>query len=309
MMRIILIISIICALATCVLAGTEENADSFEVTVASEKLCKEFRLDEFYVKAIVVEGFPVVSSAEVSDIALKEAAYLVDKMLTGRGDIRQALIKNRIKFAVIATGEFTTDIPEYRSLKPADYWDRRARGLGATKYRPTVSCGEENLLCAKGDPYRTENILIHEFAHTMHQLGLNYIDKSFEERLKKLYKSAIEKGLWKDTYAGSNFVEYWAEGVQSWFDTNTQNNPVHNHINNRKELIEYDGELAKLIGEVFRDHQWRYVKPYDRAKEGHLKEYDRRKLKRFVWPRRLDEAAKEVRKDTERINGTSKVKK
>ena len=37
---------------------------------------------------------------------------------------------------------------------------------------PSVSCGEENLLALEGDPYSTECILIHEFAHNIHLRGM-----------------------------------------------------------------------------------------------------------------------------------------
>ena len=46
----------------------------------------------------------------------------------------------------------------------------------------------------------------------------------------------MEEGLWKGKYAATNFHEYWAEGVQSWFDTNRENDHDHNHVNTREEL-------------------------------------------------------------------------
>ena len=53
--------------------------------VASPIPCEiqeQFSLDTtHYKKVVIVEGFPVVASAKVSDFALLEAAYLLDKML------------------------------------------------------------------------------------------------------------------------------------------------------------------------------------------------------------------------------------
>ncbi len=60
--------------------------------------------------------------------------------------------------------------------KSADWWDRRARGLGGSETDPIASCAEENLLCFEGDPYAAENILIHEFAHALHLRGMNRLD-------------------------------------------------------------------------------------------------------------------------------------
>src|SRR5262249_45526100 len=143
-----------------------------------------------------VGGLPIVSSEKVSDFALLEAAYLINQMLSERPDILKALADNKVRFAVMAWSELTTDIPEHSDLQPGKYWDRRARGLGSTKRRPAVSCGEENLLNYPGDPYAKENILIHEFAHAIHQMGLNTIDETFDERLRKTYRRTMDKGLW-----------------------------------------------------------------------------------------------------------------
>src|SRR5262249_29915296 len=164
-------------------------------------------------KYLDYKGLPILSSDKVSDRALIEARFLIGQMLADRDDITAALVKNKVRFAVMAPTEQTTDIPEHRDLKPRDYWDRRARGLGATSGRPAVSCGEENLLNLKGDRYHNENILVHEFAHAIHERGLNRIDRGFDRRLWAAYDRAMKKGLWKKTYATTNHKEYWAEGV------------------------------------------------------------------------------------------------
>ena len=65
----------------------------------------------------------------------------------------------------------------------------------------------------KGDPYSTENIMIHEFAHAIHSLGLRSVDPTFQPRLSKVYEDAKAKGLWKGTYAISNISEYWARAI------------------------------------------------------------------------------------------------
>ena len=159
---------------------------------------ESFNLDPFYEQWIDVEGLPVVASAKVNPYAVKEAAWLIRQMIGHRQDILQALAKNNVRFAVMAYSELTTDIPEHSDLQPDYYWDRRARGLGSTPVRPAVSCGEENLLNYSGDPYSTENILVHEFAHAIHQMGLNTVDPDFDGRLEvTAYNAAKEKGLWK----------------------------------------------------------------------------------------------------------------
>jgi hypothetical protein len=96
----------------------------------------------------------------------------------------------------------TTDVPEQRDMKPKEYWDQRARGLGGR----ITSCGAENLLNLPGDRYRSENILIHEFAHSIHQHGLRRVDETFDRRLRETYAKAKEAGLWEKTYALENTI-------------------------------------------------------------------------------------------------------
>jgi hypothetical protein len=244
------------------------------------------KLNVFYTKYVDVLGLPVVGSAKVSDAAMIEAAYLARLMLNDRPEVAKAMADNKTRLAVMAYSEMTTDIPEHSDLTPKAYWDKRARGLGATKSRPAVSCAEENLLGYPGDPYRSENIMIHEFSHAIHQMGMNTVDKTFDKRLKAAYASAVEKGLWKKTYAATNHSEYWAEGVQSYFHCNRKNDSEHNDIDTREKLKEYDPELFKLIAEVFKEAQWEYVRPEKRGEQAHLKRLDRGKLPRFEWPKK-----------------------
>ncbi len=250
---------------------------------------KTFNLDSFYTQWIDVEGLPVVASAKVNPYAVKEAAWLIRQMIGHRQDVLQALAENNVRFAVMAYNELTTQIPEHSDLEPTIYWDRRARGLGSTPARPAVSCGEENLLNYQGDPYSTENILVHEFAHAIHQMGLNTVDPSFDDRLKVAFEAAVEKELWKDTYAITNKAEYWAEGTQSWFDTNRANDDQHNHVDTRDKLKKYDPALATLLTEVFGDTDWRYTQAVTRTHFSHLQGFNPEKSPKFEWSPELIE--------------------
>lgn len=264
--------------------------DGARVEAPSEELIKRFGLAPFYEKHIDAWGVPIVSSRHVSDYALLEARHLIGEMLGPSSKILSAMGANGVRYVVMGRAEFTTDIPEHSDLTPARYWDRRARGLGATTARPAVSCGEENLLCFEGDPYSTENILVHEFAHAVHEMGLKTTDPSFDGRLQRVYWEALEEGLWEGAYAATNHMEYWAEVVQSWFDTNRENDSQHNHIDTRAELIEYDPRVAALCAEVFGENPWRYKKPADRDEAPHLKGYDPTSAPRFRWPPAMNAA-------------------
>ncbi len=253
----------------------------------------ELKAPRFYRKYVDADGYPILASARVSDYALKEAAYLVTKLLAHRPDVKRAMVASGSRLVILAYNEFTTDLPEFAHFKPKDYWDARARGTGGSRTDPYCSCGEENLLGYPGDPYPTENILIHEFAHNIHLRGLVNVDPTFDTRLKKAYDRAMAKGLWKGAYASVNRFEYFAEGTQSWFNTNRENDHCHNWVNTRRELIDYDPTLASLCREVFGDSKWVYTKPTTRL-HGHLKGYDPSRAPRFVWPKRLNAARAKI---------------
>ncbi len=229
------------------------------VTGVPETLREKVKLDPFYRKYADAQGLPVLSSGKVNDAALQEAVYLIRQMLSCRPDILQAMVRNRVRVVVMAPSEMTTDVPEQRSMTPKDYWDKRARGLGGR----LTSCGEENLLNLRGDRYFNENILIHEFSHAIHRYGIGSVDRTFDQRLQTIYKKAMDRGLWRNTYAATNHSEYWAEATQSYFDCNAPPGGVHNDINTREKLARYDPELFALLDEVYNKPEWRYVR-YDK---------------------------------------------
>ena len=265
----------------------------------------ELKAPDFYKKYISATGYPIVASEKVNDYALREAAYLVDLMLAKRPDVREAMIKSGSRLCIMAYNEYTTDLPEFahlgavpmrgfKEVSGKDYWDTRARGLGGSEHDPLCSCGEENLLGYTGDPYSTENIFIHEFAHNIHLRGVIRVDKTFDKRLKETFRKAMDAGLWKGKYAASNHHEYFAEGVQSWFDNNRENDHDHNHVNTRAELLEYDPGLAAMCREVFGDTELKYTKPVTRL-TGHMAGYDPSKAPSFAWPERLKQANELIR--------------
>ena len=267
---------------------------------------ESLNLDPFYEKYIESNGYPIVSSGRVSDYALMEAAYLVDMMLAQRTDIRAAMIASGSRMIVMAHDEFTTDVPEHAHLTPSDYMDARARGLGGSRTDPVCSVAEENLLGFKGDPYASENILIHEFAHNIHLRGMVNLDETFDDRLKECYQRAINQGLWKGKYASTNHAEYFAEGVQSWFDNNRPPDHDHNHVDTRAELREYDPGLASMCEEVFGKTELKYTKPATRL-VSHLSGYDPSKSPTFKWPERLLKVKQQIHQEAKR-RGESRQK-
>lgn len=221
---------------------------------------------------------PVVATAAVRRQALDEARTTLDGMLASRGDLRAALAASGAYLIVMAADEFVHQFPEYAHLEPPLYWARRSRGFGAHPANPATSVGEENLLRMRGDPMGAESILVHEFAHTLHQMALDRVDPTFTPRLRAAFAAAKAAGTWAGKYAATNPEEYWAEGVQSWFDANRPPDHDHNEVDTREELLAHDPQLAALCAEVFGDAAWRWTPP-----TGRIAGWDPARAPAFAW--------------------------
>ncbi len=218
---------------------------------------KTLKLDLFYKKYVCANGIHIVSSRKVPDEALN-AAYKTIKFMTDAlpAKVLESMVSRGIRVAIMARYEGTTDIPEHAYLvnDTTLNWDVRARGLGGTLELPLTTCAEENLLCYQIDKYHAEDILIHEFAHTIHGVGINPVDTTFNTLLQEKMEAAIALGKYENTYAITNFWEYFAEGVQDWFNVNaevSESDGKHNQINTRKELKEYDPDLYQILSKFF----------------------------------------------------------
>lgn len=217
-------------------------------------------IPSFYQKYIETEGLYVTSSGKVSDEALLKACDIISLMLAKRPDVKAHMVKKGCHVMIIGKDEETCDLPEFAHICNCEdsikYWNWRARGFGGAPEDDefSSSCGEENLLALPQDKYVGENILIHEFAHLIHTVGIVGVEPDFNERLEALRQNAIRKGLWEKTYAVSNKEEYFAECVQSFFNCNRYAEPangVHNWVNRRTKLKTYDPDMYRLLQEYF----------------------------------------------------------
>ena len=216
-------------------------------------------IPSFYQKYVETEGLYVTSSGKVSDEALLKACDIISLMLAKRLDVKAHMVKKGCHVMIIGKDEETCDLPEFAHICNCEdsikYWNWRARGFGgAPEDEFSSSCGEENLLALPQDKYVGENILIHEFAHLIHTVGIVGVEPDFNERLEALRQNAIRKGLWEKTYAVSNKEEYFAECVQSFFNCNRYAEPangVHNWVNRRTKLKTYDPDMYRLLQEYF----------------------------------------------------------
>src|SRR5580704_5591225 len=87
----------VCLVVGAAVCGRAEVADDkpalslptdARITALPDAVSKRYQLDtDFYKKHLDYKGFSILSSAKVSDAALFEARYLIDKLLGDREDI------------------------------------------------------------------------------------------------------------------------------------------------------------------------------------------------------------------------------
>ena len=261
MRKLLLTIVALATLVACKQSKLVANTEQEETLEVPEcvitGVADSLGLDKFYTKYVDVNGIPLISSWRVPDSAIVAAhrtLYAMTSML--KPEIVQAMKKANARVAIMARYEGTTDLPEHHYLvnDTSLNWDLRARGLGGTIEEPLTSCAEENVLAYQIDKYHAEDILIHEFAHAIHCIGIIQVDTAFNTRLNALYQKAMKSGILDNTYRSSTMEEYFAEGVQDWFNVNAEvprTDGKHNWCNTREELQEFDPELYQLISEYF----------------------------------------------------------
>jgi len=173
----------------------------------------------FFAKQLDFHGIPIKSSAAVDNQALRIAYDRLSMLLAHLPDARDRLAKAGAELHIIGRNEVTTDLPEWRhdKGKPIPEYngltrDERTRGMGGL----FTSCGEENLLQLPEDRYRGSDICVHEFAHCIMDYGSA---PEVTERFEAQRGRSLAKGLWVESYAGSNAQEFFAELAMWYFGT------------------------------------------------------------------------------------------
>lgn len=226
--------------------------------------------DPFYAKAVDAGGIPVIGSARVPDAAIVRAAEIVTSMLAARPDLRDEMVRQGVRVGVIAQEEGITDLPEHRGWKKPrrddrrltacelktfdrieaqsdrDYWNARSRGTGGR----FTTVGAENLLAVPGSRYFGENILVHEFSHTVLD-AIRGADPALYREVEAAYAAALRAGRWKGDYAAVTLTEYWAEGTQYWFNTNMLARLDEGPLLSAADLQRYDPALAAALARAY----------------------------------------------------------
>ena len=261
MKRVMVIVAGLVILASCQKQGQTEAVaenDTLEIPACVvSSVPDSLHYDKFYTKYVDVNGIPLISSWRVPDsafVAAHRTLYAMTSMLPEA--VLDSMVGRGTRVAIMGRYEGTTDIPEHRHLvnDTTLNWDLRARGLGGDLELPLTSCAEENVLAYQIDKYHAEDILIHEFAHSIHLIGLMLAVPDFDSRLKQCYENAKARGILANTYRETDKEEYFAEAVQDWFNVNAEmphTDGKHNWCNTREELQAFDPDLYNLLADYF----------------------------------------------------------
>jgi Ricin-type beta-trefoil lectin domain-like len=256
---------LVAVLALCACASQSRPDASFaSAPIVAGSVCMKVSappsalgLDPFYTKCCDAAGIAVVAAGVVPDDALRQAARVTAALFAPIPGVRKIFIRDGIRVSIIGEHQAFGDIPENgpeTRADPARFANKRADGAFSPKTSgppdPVVSDGEENVLCYARDPYdRGENNLVHELAHNIKVQGLQTLDATFEGRVKTAFDAARAQGKYQGLYAGRSPEEYWAEGVQDYFNVHGTHDP--NDINTRAQLSAYDPTLFAIIDGVF----------------------------------------------------------
>ena len=248
----------------CVLVGHKELTSDVP-PFASDKTGKELDFYNWRQRGFLttIAGRPVVLFAEEDVLEYEGGMQLESILIHEFGHVIQGAgfdkeLNDRVKEAF------------NHAKEKGIYQD----GYAAQRFRRVKSATPVSLLDALVKSFPSEP---RDFLATCLDAGdilVNGKPSQSNVEVTKDDKVLIVFGGPKQCYAAVNAGEYWAEGVQDWYDTNRTMDHDHNHIHTRDQLKTYDPELAKLCAEVLGDTSWRFVSPRLRAGSGHLAGYD-----------------------------------
>lgn len=200
-----------CLLLFTLALPTLAEEKTYAVTPLTPEQAAYYNLDtSFYKKSIVVQDILIATSANVSDYALKESAYLYDKVMASiNPDVAQRIRQQKLLTLLIGANEQISELPQFKTDKTGedlDYYNWRKRGF-LTKLtindrrQPVVVFAEEDVMEYPGG-MKDESILIHEFGHVIMFQGFS---EAQMKQVSAAYENAKTTGLYLDGYAAQRF--------------------------------------------------------------------------------------------------------
>ena len=210
------------------------------------------RVDYYTQKVETESGITVKGDDTVKRSSLELAARQIEVELAKPGTgIAETMKKWHCSLAVYSPRENVYMIPEHRYGFRTSMYD--LEGYGGNKWNGCVSSiAEANITRTRGsaEPYQNtmypnENVLIHEFGHSIKSIGLEENDdQTLIDEYFAAYENAVDTGLWPNTYAISNSDEFFATMCAIWFnnmdDVSSWSDGTRSPLNTRAEMKEYD---------------------------------------------------------------------
>lgn len=212
-------------------------------------------------QVITVGPVYVTGDSAVPSRALREAGMTLTIMLEHRPDVSKALRVHGV-FTVIASRlQHICDLPYFAQYKNDTALCNALGegGAGGTTTNPVTACDEQNLLEEPGDPYArydrspgsySQNICVHELAHTIMNLGLPQAQRN---RIEARFLAVRQTVLWTGDYALTDAMEFWAVMSQFYFWAGPEHPyAAFNHIPNGPGALKaYDPETFALLDSIY----------------------------------------------------------
>ncbi len=204
----------------------------------------------------------VTGDRSVPTEALRDAGAILTIMLQHRPDIGVVLRENGVFTVVASRSQQICDLPYFAQYKNDTSLCNALGegGAGGTRTNPVTACDEQNLLAEPSDPYDrydrspgsySQNICVHELAHTIMNVGLPQADRN---RIEARYLQVRQAGLWTGDYAMTNDMEFWAVMSQFYFWAGPERPySAFNHVPNGPDALkQYDPETFALLDSIYR---------------------------------------------------------
>lgn len=176
----------------------------------------------------------VAATQLCSELGHQKGAQIVGTMLANiNDDVWAKMVSRKVRVGIFSRHEALSVYPEYQDLAdtPACKGScsgscRRTCTFDGRKWDTVAGAGgvraailESNILCDRYDPYRRgNNILAHEFIHSIHIHGMPYTKS---KQIDAAFSNAKANKLWgMSSYAMQTVYEYFAEAGGVWFGVN-----------------------------------------------------------------------------------------
>ncbi|HPO69396.1 MAG TPA: hypothetical protein PKV53_03705 [Anaerohalosphaeraceae bacterium] len=254
---------------------TDENAWSYVPLKKQPSVIpvpSDLETDPVFRHYVWCRGFSIFGTAGVSEAALLEADRIVRNMFRYRHDVLKALIDGGLELAVYEDGQKPANLT---ALNPAAFVDAQDPNRPAVTLPKRLRFGvpQSNLLDGLNSRPNEASMLIGAMAKALllytgfrevdpaydsrrlkqqYEKDLERLDRRTYEKVRQLYQRAMEQGLWKGTAAAQNAFDYFAAGVQAFFDGGSLTAADGQPLGTRQHLQEHDPRLEAFISGLFK---------------------------------------------------------